>query len=172
MTPDSILQRGAETAQAEVERVVAETASEAQVDLGVAHSHIATHLIRWLKRGFSAATDARTTSWRVRVRLYDQRSPSDPAADSDSELPPDVPGHAVLRGLPGVADHVAGLATDWHGSMTHGEVKGLDGPTLRHRLKSLRPTLSRRGGNAVWRVPYTVAGADWLARVDIQKVET
>ena len=110
--------------------------------------------------------DGRMTCWRIRVRLYDNATPQEPQADSDAERPADSEGATVVTGLPGVAYELATLAMGYHG----GECGGLDQETLQHRLKSLRPTLSRRGGNAVWRVPYkTPSGDEWLARVDVRR---
>lgn len=116
----------------------------------------------------SAKPDSRAAMWRMRVRLYPDARPGDPAADSDPELPVDAPGAGVVAGLPGVAEELAALATAFH----KGAVTGLEEATLRHSLRSLRPTLHRRGGNAAWRVPYQVAGAGWLARVDVERVES
>jgi hypothetical protein len=111
--------------------------------------------------------DRRAARWRVRVRLYLEGNPR-PSADTDPELPDDAPGTTVIAGLPGVAEHVADLARDFHGDA---ELIGLEMPTLRQRLKSLRPTLSRRGGNGVWRIPYMVKGPNRqlsaVARVDV-----
>ena len=119
--------------------------------------------------------DGRAVKWRIRVRLYDmRRDPPELEADTEAESPDqDAPGSTICLGLPDVADTLRDLATSFHSS----PVLGLDDATLRHRLKSLRPTLSRRKGNAVWRVPYEVAATfngdpvkfPWMARVDIEK---
>jgi hypothetical protein len=109
--------------------------------------------------------DSRAAMWRVRVRLYRKENPAEPEADSDDDLSPDAPGSTVIAGLPAVADHLMALAGGFHKCACG----GLDEQTLRHRLKSLRPTLSRRGGNARWRVPYMTADGDWIAVVNIQR---
>ena len=101
--------------------------------------------------------------------------PAVPAADSDPDALPDESGETVIRGLPSVAEHVAILAGTYHGL----PCIGLDSATLRHKLRGLRPTLSRRKGSGAWRLNYTtyetLAGAErsrsWLARVDIERVE-
>lgn len=131
--------------------------------------------------------DGRAIDWRVRVRLYRAARLDTPEADSDPDLPAAANGATICYGLPGVADHLRALADGFHGQ----PCAGLDQETLRHRLNSLRPTLSRRGGNAVWRVPYTVQPPvrdqnrlapehvilrelepqAWLARVDVERVE-
>lgn len=122
-------------------------------------------------------TDGRAVRWRVRVRLYNTARMDEPEADSDDDLPADKPGTTILSGLPAVAEHLAILASGFHKQPP----KGLDMNTLRHRLNSLRPTISRRGGNAVWRVPYRILQTahnfsgdtreqEWLARVDVEKV--
>jgi hypothetical protein len=72
----------------------------------------------------------------------------------------------VRKGLPDVAAWLIEVATDYHGE----QCGGLDMMRLRHRLKALRPTLSRRGGNAVWRVPYVCTRGEWSARCDIVRV--
>ena len=120
---------------------------------------------------FNPNTDQRAALWRVRVRLYDNVRPDEPEADSDPDFAPDMAGETVLRGLPAVAEHVQHLATAYHEKL-EGPITGLETEVLLHRLKGLRPTLSRRGGNGVWRVPYQVQGAgEWLARVDVQRVD-
>jgi hypothetical protein len=109
--------------------------------------------------------DGRLVHWRVRVRLYLPTHMDEPAADSDPDLSPDRPGDTVVAGLPAVALHVQELAEGYHG----GACEGLDEATLHHKLKGLRPTLSRRGGNAVWRLYYRYLTHEMFARVDIAK---
>lgn len=113
-----------------------------------------------------AGMDGRTSKWRVRVRLYRTSKLNEPEADSDPDLPADQLGATICAGLPAVATHLIALAAGYHGQSS----AGLDTATLHHRLKSLRPTLSRRQGNAAWRVPYSNADGEWMARVDIAKV--
>lgn len=121
--------------------------------------------------------DGRAARWRVRVRLYNAARMDEPEADSDPDLPADRGGTEIVAGLPGVASHLAVLASTFHKQAC----AGLDDATLRHRLKGFRPTLSRRGGEGVWRVPYRIFQAgdafhgdsreqDWLARVDVERV--
>jgi hypothetical protein len=120
--------------------------------------------------------DGRTARWRCRFRLYDQRD--ELQADSDPELSPEAAGTQIIAGLPGVAVELGSLAAAFHGTT---QLRGLSTPELERRLRGLRPTLSRRKGNAVWRVPYdtpqTWREAEnhtpaWLARVDIERVGT
>jgi hypothetical protein len=125
----------------------------------------------------AAPEDKRAENWRVRIRLYQGAKP-DPEADTDPDTAPDQAGMLVISGLPSVAARLSELLSDFHNGKA---LSGVDDLTLRHRIKSLRPTLSRRGGNAVWRVPYQVgdpphtAGAaawtEWLARVDVERVD-
>ena len=110
--------------------------------------------------------DARTAEWRARFRLYGTANADEPAADSDLELEADQPGSEVYRGLPAVADELRQMAAVHH----KGVCIGLEPDTLRHRLKSLRPTLSRRKGNATWRVPYTAPDGEYWARVDLVRL--
>ena len=121
--------------------------------------------------------DGRNVRWRARVRLYSATDDfKEPVADSDPELPSDNPGTEILPGLAAVADYLAQLAALYHNTPL---CVGLDTATLDHRLKSLRPTISRRGGNAAWRVPYHTVEhigereitREWLGRVDIERVE-
>lgn len=115
--------------------------------------------------------DGRTAQWRCRFRIYNPAH-DDPIADSDDELSPDKPGAMVVSGLPNVALEVRELARAFHVGKA---IMGLSGEELERRLKGLRPTLSRKGGVAVWRVPYetvegqgtTSARKSWLMRVDI-----
>lgn len=122
--------------------------------------------------GTRGETDGRTARWRCRFRIYSDDDPDEPTADSDSELPPDRRGETVIAGLPNVAAEVVALATVFH---TAAVIAGLSREELERRLKGLRPTLSRRGGNATWRVPYSTLETynersrerGWLMRVDI-----
>ena len=122
--------------------------------------------------------DKRARWWRARVRLYDlSKDGNEPQADSDPELSPELPGTLICAGLRGVADAVIQLATAFHG----GPCIGLDMDTLDARIPGLRPTLSRRGGNAVWRIPYdTTQSFDpvrhqqkptWMARVTLERIK-
>jgi hypothetical protein len=110
--------------------------------------------------------DARTVNWCVRIRLYDMRQPNEVQADTDPDLPPGHDGTMIRHGLPGVAEWLIEVATEYHGE----QCGGLDMMRLRHRLKGLRPTLSRRGGNGVWRVPYVCSRGEWSARCDVVRV--
>lgn len=123
--------------------------------------------------------DQRTTRWRMRVRLYAAPDMSEPVCDTDAEMAPEAPGQTIVTGLPAVATELWALAHAFHavpdGKLPH-MIHGLADAELEHRLKSLRPTLYRETGNSpkghgVWRVPYTVDGEAWLARVDVERVD-
>lgn len=133
--------------------------------LPAAHELLGAAIVAQIKnRTPSAILDGRAQQWRCRVRLY-KAGMSEPEADSDPDIDADKPGTLIIAGLPGVAEELGRTAREFHGA----NCAGLDMDTLRHRLKSLRPTLSRRGGDAVWRVPYRAPdGVEWLARVDIE----
>lgn len=158
---------------------VAELAEAQGTPLEAAWASLVAEFTRRSKLRVAAGPDGRAVRWRVRVRLYSDARPNEPEADSDPDLAADKPGAEILTGLPAVAEHLRALATAFHGQ----DPAGLDDATLLHRIKSLRPTLSRRGGDAVWRVPYMVTPAErfghrgnlamqhkWLARVDIERV--
>lgn len=113
----------------------------------------------------AAPRDRRAHLWRTRVRLYGMDAADEPIADSDPELSPDLPGATVINGLQSLPADLAEMVTAYHGE----PCEGMDTATLRHRLKSLYPTLSRRGGNAVWRLAYEAAGKKYMARVDIRR---
>lgn len=155
-------------------------ARELNMPLTAAYDALVAEFVRRVKTrspSVVAENDARTAQWRVRVRLYNALRMDEPEADSDPDLPPDHPGQTVLNGLPAVAEHLAQLASTYHRQ----SCAGLDHASLMHRLKSLRPTISRRGGDATWRVPYRIfqAGAfegdkreqEWLARVDVERIK-
>ena len=115
--------------------------------------------------------DNRANDWRLRLRLYESGA-GEPVADSDPDLPPDQPGTIICRGLTAVADYLRDTATAFHtGANDHPglTITGLDSATLARRIKGLRPTLSRRGGDAVFRVAYATPGHEWSARIDIEK---
>jgi len=114
--------------------------------------------------------DKRASYWRVRLKLF-KSSDGGLEADSDPELPLEEPGATVVRGLPGVAEWAGELVEAFHGG--RGETaKWLDNATTQKRLKSLRPTLSRKHGKAVWRVDYEVNGEAWRALIDIVREDT
>lgn len=114
--------------------------------------------------------DGRAAMWRVRIRLYRENDPDTLQADSDPDLSPDLPGTMVIDGLPKVGQALHRIAFLYH-SQEGGDpaLQGLDSESLKQRIKSLRPTLSRRGGSATWRVPYVVRAERWIARVDVCK---
>ena len=117
--------------------------------------------------GFDPRPDQRAGKWRARFRLY-REGQADPYGDSDDGIPADAPGLEIYDGLPEVAAQLHMMALRIHGKQA--DVTGLEMSILLHKLKGLRPTISRRGGNATWRVPYTAGGQSWLARVDVVRV--
>lgn len=167
-TPDEEIALRIELLKLDITDAVKAAAIKAGVSIETAHAAFAAALRPWLRTQGAVITDGRTNRWRVRVRLYDSAHPDDAAADTDPDLKPDEGGTEIIPGLPNVAGYVAEIAAGFH-QIT---CVGLDGPTMRHKLKGLRPTLSRRGGNAVWRLPYVVNAREWLARVDIERVES
>jgi len=166
-----VIERHAEA----LSQALAEHAQEAAQEAGVQPLAALEALRKAMLRAAAGELDGRASYWRVRVRLYTAERLDDPVADSDPDALPDETGETVLRGLPAVAEHLAALAGGYHGL----PCVGLDGATLRHKLRGLRPTLSRRKGTAVWRLNYTtyevLAGVEreraWLARVDIERAE-
>lgn len=125
----------------------------------------------------SMELDGRAARWRCRFRLYAAENMDEPAADTDPELPPDAPGTTIIAGLPAVGTELAELASLFHGSAV---LSGLSPEHIARGLRGLRPTLSRRGGNAAWRLHYdtleTFRGTEtrkrgWLARVDVERVK-
>lgn len=119
--------------------------------------------------------DQRTARWRMRVRLYAAPDMAEPVCDTDAESAPEAPGQTIVTGLPAMCEELQTLAYAFH-TRPGRTVRCLELETLEHRLNSLRPTLYRETGNSpkghgVWRVPYTVDGEAWLARVDVERVE-
>lgn len=127
-------------------------------------------------RPWPKENDGRAKPWCVRIRLYDKTSMDEPEYDTDPDLAPNLPGTLIINGLPEVAHELARMAAAAHGQAP----AGLGTELLMHKLKGLRPTISRRGGNAVWRVPYQITAQEsdftgdsrvqhWLARVDLER---
>jgi hypothetical protein len=113
--------------------------------------------------------DGRAARWRCRIRLYDETQPAEPQADSDPELDADKPGTVICVGLRGVVAELYQVAMQFHGTP---HLAGLEPAHLESKIPGLRPTLSRRGGNACWRLKYkTPRGNDWTARVDMERIE-
>lgn len=155
---------------AETMRLAQLVADHHVISVATAHKEIAAAFFTRINSQLPGAlldADARAAQWRVRVRLYDKGNPDEPEADTDPDASPDAPGSIVIAGLPEVAVYLGSVAVEFHGQ----QCPGLDHATLLHRLKSLRPTLSRRGGNAVWRVPYSTLERAWIARVDVERVK-
>lgn len=119
--------------------------------------------------GNNGDADGRTAKWRCRFRVY-REDQDEPEADTDADMPPDRAGSTIISGLPSVGAEVIALANAFHAKDA---VLGLSREDVAHKLKGLRPTLSRRGGNAVWRVKYQTIDnlhgteRNWLMRVDI-----
>jgi hypothetical protein len=116
--------------------------------------------------------DGRTAKWRCRFRIYSAQKMDEPVADTDPEQTAGEPGTMVIAGLPNVATTLAQIAVQFHGERA---LSGLSTEELNRRLRGLRPTLSRRGGEATWRIPYDSLETfdsrsltrGWLMRVDI-----
>lgn len=124
--------------------------------------------------------DRRTAKWRCRFRIYDMvHSPDEPFADTEEGKPVDAPGSDdwIIDGLPAVATMITDLARRAHGNV---QFQGLSGDDLARGLRGIRPTLSRRGGNAKWRIDYDTLESfneyrqkrGWLMRVDIIREES
>lgn len=111
-----------------------------------------------------AEADKRTVRWRIRLFLYAPNGQL--VADTDPELPAESPGTIVVASLPGVAEEVHSTISRHYGAQ---KLDGVDMTTLLHRIKSLRPTLSRRGGNATWRVPFHMDDLPWRVDVDVRR---
>lgn len=118
-------------------------------------------------QSLDASTDGRAVPWRVRLRLFPPDR-MDPDADTDPEVAPDAPGSDVVYGLHGVSLWAAGIIAAYHRSQGHAVQDELTQEFLR-RIPSVRPTLSRNDGVAMWRVNYMVNGQAWLARVDLKR---
>lgn len=154
-------------------------ASEHGVDNATALQTVWAGLEGHFAPGSNGDADGRTAKWRCRFRIY-REGQDEPEADSDDDLPADRPGSVVISGLPNVGAEVMGLAAAFH---TKTAVLGLSREEVLRKLRALRPTLSRRGGNAVWRLEYQTVEATgtailarqqgednarhWLMRVDI-----
>lgn len=121
--------------------------------------------------------DQRAVPWQVRFRIYSEKDGfAEPVADSDPDLPAGELGAEVIRGLPIVGDTAAAMAHEFHNV---GPLRGLDQDTLAKKILGLRPTLSRRDGNAVWRLYYDTPDTfklaaphnkgGWMLRIDLQR---
>lgn len=146
-------------------------------------------LVSELKKARPNVRDARTSAWRVRIMLHrSDDAYAEIHADTDPNKPMDEPGTTIIHGLPAVAEFVAEMAELAHPGRI---VRGLDSATLAHSLLGFRPSLSRQGGDAIWRPRYTVQNAEasepsatpslrnlpsnmaaqpWVALVRVQKV--
>lgn len=123
--------------------------------------------------------DGRAATWLCRFRIYSDRDAFiEPLADSDDELDAGAAGTTRIKGLRAVADYAVQIAGLFHDNP--GPLVGLDGDTLDMKVNGLRPTLSRRGGNAVWRLyyntPRSVKPSDprhfaYLIRIDLERAE-
>ena len=92
---------------------------------------------------------------------------NEPAADTDDDLPPGADGRMVKAGLPAVMEWLAELGVEFH----KGQCPGLSLPELMHKLRSVRPAVSKNKGFATFAVNYTTMGGEWRALVKILKVD-
>lgn len=180
MNPENVrLKEAVSGALAALMGTMREAADAIAADFNLDHAAALSLLGRGIAGHFSEPTaggimDGRTASWRCRFRIYDARNVDEPAADTDPELGPGDPGTMVIAGLPNVAATLAQIAVQFHGK---DQLAGLSSEELHRRLQGLRPTLSRRGGQGTWRVPYDTLQSfndrtltrGWLMRVDIQR---
>lgn len=107
-------------------------------------------------------SDHRENAWATRVVLLEGK---EPLADTHPDLPPDAFGDWQASGLKGVAALVRDLAVQFHGEPP----TGFDAETIKKRIASVRVTLSRRGGNAVWKIPYAVGDREYVAHALIER---
>jgi len=113
-----------------------------------------------------AERDKRTKRYRIRLFLY---HPSGQLiADTDPNLARELPGTTVVTSLPGVAEKLNDMVMTHYGQH---KLDGVDMPTLLHRVRSLRPTLSRKDGVATWRVPFKMDDMPWRVDVDVRREE-
>lgn len=181
MTPESVrvIEREARNALSFIDAA----ASAASLETGDNRADYAAAILAAIAPRHTAApneaiVDHRATAWRFRVRVYGwQDGFREPLADSDDELEPGEPGTLEARGLRLVADTAVRMATDYHAD---GPLSGLDADTLDRKVRGLRPTLSRRGGNATWRLHYntqrSVKPGDprdmaYMLRIDLERVD-
>jgi hypothetical protein len=85
----------------------------------VAYDTLISEFLRRVRQRTTAEVsdaDGRSALWQVRVRLYNLARGDEPEADSDPDLPADRMGVTIIRSLPGVAEHVAALASAFHGA--------------------------------------------------------
>lgn len=181
MTEEELIRRACVDAVERLYLNYEEAAAAIASDFNLDHDATRLMLTNMVLERFYAppvrAMDSRTARWRCRFRIYDARQMDEPVADSDDELPPGAPGSMVIAGLPNVGTEAIALAQAFHKS---GQLSGLNSQMLDKSLKGLRPTISRRGGNAVWRLPYDTIDTynehslkrGWLMRVDIIREET
>lgn len=116
-----------------------------------------------------AKRDARSADWRARVRIYSaEDNYVDPLADSDPNKSTELPGDAIHRGLPSIANWMAELIAAYHGTVP----LEADAGTIRRKLGTLRVQMSyRRNGTGVLRVQYEHDGCCYIARCDIIKAD-
>lgn len=104
-----------------------------------------------------AVADGRTALWRIRIQLARNMHQAGVEWDSDPNLDAAENGATICRGLAEVAYEVACAATAFHAGR---EIEGLGEETLKHSLRSLRVSLSRLDGDAMWRPSYTLTAGD------------
>lgn len=122
--------------------------------------------------------DFRERPFRVRLRLYDMRSPNadDPIADSAEGHAPDAPGVDIIRGVRNVLTEAASLAAAYHGGAA---LHGFDPDTMARKDRGCRSTLSRTGGRARITVDYDTPDSfsdgrlppRYTARMDLIRLE-
>lgn len=118
--------------------------------------------------------DGRASGWRVRVRLFEEGK-ADPVADTDPDLPAQLPGTTIKLGLPSVADFASFVAINYHGVACI----GLESEGMRRKIASLRTQLSNKKQDSGWfNVDYelvevhssVVRATQMVMRCDVQRV--
>lgn len=105
--------------------------------------------------------------WNVRVMLFDVAG--DLQADSMPDALPEADPDYRVNTLANAGAWVRETASIFHTERREGIPEGLDAETLERSILSLRVSLSRNGGLTWWRIPYTVAGANWRAAVRVER---
>ncbi len=117
--------------------------------------------------GRPPGTDRRIRDWAIRIRLYSDNIDVDAVADTQPDDPPDAGGDWVVHGLGAACAALQNVVYGYHAGTPPA---GLDNERLQRAIKGLRPTISRRGGNATLRLEYAAGGTVWTVRMDVDRV--
>jgi hypothetical protein len=141
----------------------------ALLEAATASGHSPELLWQEIGRQLSGHAPPGVDGWLTRVMVFDSAGDlqADSMPDQDVNAIPDV----FMKTLPETGAWVRATCYMFHAERREPQPVGLDDATLQRAILSLRVSLSRSGGVAWWRIPYTVDGVQWRVAVRVMRAK-